>query len=219
MELKISEFTDNFNDYDFQDLNNNQTIEKIPENTMPIKVIKKGVKFDDSIGIQQKPTHQAIPKVNAKIARSQIPYQKPKISYDDILTKMGMLVSDGKLHLVDRNNSNQQINNALKQSNINLFNDYDINTNTNTSQSQDELNIPTNSYIYNKFFKEEIQPQNIQRKPRSIQEYKSMLVRDYIQRQRIKQMKSTKLIMPNSNINISGGNTSNLNKLFNFSKR
>lgn len=213
MELKINELTDNLNDYDFQNYNNKHedSFEKIPENTRPIKVIKKGVKFDESVNFSPKPTHQAIPRVNAKLVRPQMPNQKPKISYDEILSKMGMLVSNGKLHLMDRNNSNPQINQVFNQTNTILDNEND--------SKIDNPNIPPNSYIYNKFFKEEIQPQTINRKPRSIQEYKKMLVEDCLQRQRIKQMKSTKLIMPNSNINISGGNTGNLNKLFNFSKR
>ena len=45
-----------------------------------------------------------------------------------------------------------------------------------------------------------------------------MLLQDHLQRQRIKQIKSTKLIMPTSNISMASNN-GNLNKLFNFSKR
>jgi len=73
--------------------------------------------------------------------------------------------------------------------------------------------------IYNKYFKDDIQPQSNVRRPRTLQEYKMMLVNDYIERHRIKQIKSTKLIMPTSNINIASGNSANLNKLFAFSKR
>ena len=40
-----------------------------------------------------------------------------------------------------------------------------------------------------------------------------------IQKYRIKQMKSNKLIMPTSNINFAQGSSSNLNKLFAFSQR
>jgi hypothetical protein len=46
-----------------------------------------------------------------------------------------------------------------------------------------------------------------------------ILVDDYIEKQRIKQMKSTKLVMPTSNINIAAGHSANLNKLFGFPKR
>ena len=107
MQLNITELDDidNFNEYNNYQFESQLEYEKIPENTVSasIKVIKKGVHFVDDTSFPQKPTHQSIPKVNAKITRPQIPEQKPKISYEDILSKMGMLVSDGKLHLVDRN--------------------------------------------------------------------------------------------------------------------
>ena len=77
-------------------------------------------------------------------------------------------------------------------------------------------NIPQNSYIYNKLFKEELRPQNEFRRPMTAQEYKIKVLKNFIQSQRIREMKSRKLLMPTSNINISSGN---LNKLFNFSKR
>lgn len=169
--------------------------EQIPENmTVPIKVIKKNVHFED------RPMHQTIPKEYSKMIRPQQPPERPKISYEDILSKMGMFVSDGKLHLVDRNSSQPQ-----KQQELN---------------SSDTANIPQNNYIYNKFFKDELQPQQHSlRQPRTLEEYKRMVVEDYIKRQHIKQMKSTKLIMPTSNINISARPSANLNKLFSFPKR
>lgn len=214
MELKISEnmYEDDFDDYANEFIKS--SFEQIPENTVPIKVIKKGVHFDDSVS--QKPTHQSIPRVNAKIVRPQMPPQKPKISYEDILSKMGMLVSDGKLHLVDRNTltpqKQQEILSSQRQS---LTPQYQQ---TQYKEEQINTNVSPNSYIYNKYFKDDIQEQNTVRKPRTLQEYKRMLLEDYIERERIKQMKSTKLIMPTSNINIAGS-SANLNKLFGFSKR
>ena len=186
----------------------NNIYEEIPENTFPTKVIKN-VHFDD----YQKPTHQPIPKVNAKMVRPKMPNQAPKISYEDILSKMGMFVSDGKLHLVDRNTLTPEKQKELM--------DYQR-----KPQYQEPLNqpinqnIPPNSYIYNKLFKDQIQPQTTVRKPKTIQEYKRMLVEDYLIREKNKQIKSTKLVMPTSNINISDGSTRGLpNRLFSFSKR
>ena len=186
----------------------NNMYEEIPENTFPTKVIKN-VHFVDN----QKPTHQAIPKVNAKMVRPKMPNQAPKISYEDILSKMGMFVSDGKLHLVDRNTLTPEKQKELM--------DYQR-----KPQYQEPLNqpinqnIPPNSYIYNKLFKDQIQHQPTVRKPKTIQEYKRMLVEDYLIREKNKQIKSTKLVMPTSNINISYGNSRGLpNKLFSFSKR
>ena len=195
------------------------SFEQIPENTVPIKVIKKGVHFEEPL----RPTHQAIPRVNARIVRPQIQSSNPKISYEDILSKMGMFVSDGKLHLVDRNDKKQKelLNSQYQsQTNKNQFQhvnqQYETNIETNTAYNIPQ-NIPQNSYIYNKFFKDDLQAQNTIRKPKTLEEYKIMLIKDHIQRQKIKQIKSTKLIMPTSNINFSAGHSANLNKLFTFS--
>jgi hypothetical protein len=204
MQLNIRELDDNFDD-NFESYNNElmeSQFEKIPENIIPVKVIKKGVRFEEPI----KPIHKPIPRENAKIVRPQMPPPKPKISYEDILSKMGMFVSDGKLHLVDKNSIQQHHQEQqLNQTQI---------------PNQQSFSGPgQNNYIYDKYFKEELHPQNTIRRPRTIQEYKRMLVADFIQRERIKQMKSTKLLLPTSNINISPGNYSNMNKLFSFSKR
>lgn len=228
MELKINDLDetlyqmeDNFNNYHNQPIQS--SFEQIPENTVPIKVIKKGVHFNENTIQSLKPIHQSIPKVNAKIVRPQIPPEKPKISYEDILSKMGMLVSDGKLHLIDRNNltpqKKQELLNSQRQNYERSRQEYQNTQQMNNIKSIDDSNIPKNSYIYNKFFKDEIQPQNTVRRPRTMEEYKRMLFEEQIQKYRIKQIKSTKLIMPTSNINISSRNSANLNKLFNFSKR
>ena len=186
----------------------NNMYEEIPENTFPTKVIKN-VHFDDN----QKPTHQPIPKVNAKMVRPKMPNQPPKISYEDILSKMGMFVSDGKLHLVDRNTLTPE-----KQKELMNYKQYQEPLNQPINQNAYPTN--QNSYIYNKLFKDQIQHQPTVRKPKTIQEYKKMLVEDYLIREKNKQIKSTKLVMPTSNINISDGSTRGLpNRLFSFSKR
>jgi hypothetical protein len=232
MQLNITELDDidNFNEYNNYQFESQLEYEKIPENTVSasIKVIKKGVHFVDDTSFPQKPTHQSIPKVNAKITRPQMPEQKPKISYEDILSKMGMLVSDGKLHLVDRNTltpQQQQLLNSQSQQyqsqqyQPQQYQSQQYQSQQYQPQSMDNTNIPKNSYIYNKYFKDEVKPQNNVRKARSLHEYKMMLVDDYLEKQRIKQIKSTKLVMPTSNINMAAGNSGNLNKLFGFSKR
>jgi hypothetical protein len=204
MELNITELDNNLDEYENYDNYDNT---QIPENNIPIKVIKK-VNFEEPM----KPMHQSIPKVNSKMVRPQMPPEKPKISYEDILNNMGMFVSDGKLHLVDRNSAPkiQQHKEQIKQQPQQMQ----------PQQMQQMQQIkPQNSYIYNKYFKEETQLQDNIRRPKTIEEYKQMLVNDYIQKQKIKQMKSTKLIMPTSNIQISNGNVGNLNKLFQFPRR
>ena len=124
-----------------------------------------------------------------------------QISYDTILSKMGMFVSNGKLHLQE-----------------------DKNIKVCQPQPQYQPQVSQNNYIYNKYFKEELQPEQNAKIPTTKEEYKMMLLEQLIQKERIRQIKSTKLIMPTSNINISGaGNTVHLaslqNKLFRFPKR
>jgi len=201
MELNITETQ--YNQLDYIQQPYQQRFEEIPENTIPVKVIKK-VTFDETT----KPMIQKIPKINSKMVRHPVIPQKPKLSYEDILSKMGMFVSDGKLHLIEDNNFQTNINNSKSQPNQNNIKpQYDINP-----------NIPQNSYIYNKYFKDQTPVTNNIRRPLSIIEYRNMLIQDALQKQKIKQIKSTKLVMPTSNINFATG-SGNLNKLFNFSKR
>jgi hypothetical protein len=116
-----------------------------------------------------------------------------KISYEDILSKMNMFVSNGKLYL-----------------------DADKNIGNPTNQNHNH-NPNNNSYIYNKYFKNETIEEPTIRKPKTLQEYKLMLLKDYLQRQRIRQIKSTKLLIPTNNISMS--NNANFDRLFHFPKR
>jgi hypothetical protein len=197
MELNIDELEFQNNPFGY---NQEMHFDEIPENIVPVKVIKKGVHFAET----SKPIHQQIPKENARMVRPTMPKPKQQISYEDILSKMGMFVENGKLHLMDNNPQKyQQIQQQINQQN----------------QIQAETNVPQDSYIYNKYFKEDLQTHQNVRRPLTKDDYKRMLLEDILQKQRINQMKSKKLLMPTANINMSGGNPSNLNKLFNFSKR
>ena len=180
MQLNIYELNENENE-------NNELIEssfeQIPENIVPTK----------------KKVTQSILKKNVKdvMPTSEKTSQPQKISYEDILSIMGMFVSDGKLHLVDRKSvsfQEQNKNNVVK-------------------------NIPQNSYIHNKYFKNELQPQNTIAPPKTPQEYKKRILENYIERLRITQIKSKKLLMPTSNISMATGNSANLNKFFNFVRK
>lgn len=207
MELNITE------------LENKDTQFSIPENMFPTlenKIImnenvydpnKKKVQFFNDA----KPMIQTIPKMNAKVVRPPVPIQKQQVSYEDILSKMGMVVENGKLLLINNHQTTQNTN---------------INKNIQTPKNiqkpdvyvPENQNIPNNSYIYNKYFKKETQQYDQPRRPMSAIELRNMLINDILQKQRVKQMKSTKLIMPTSNINFSRS-SGNMNKLFSFSNR
>ena len=220
MQLNISEFdSDDQSVFGFNQESFKSSIADIPENMVKINVVKKGVQFEEPT--RQK--NQVISKETAKIVRPKV---IPQISYEDIMSKMGMFVADGKLHLMDNNPQGyQQIKNYQQQHNqqhIQQQNNQQQNNQQQNNQQQNnqqQPNIPQNSYIYNKLFKEELRPQNEIRRPMTAQEYKRKVLENFIQSQRIREMKSRKLLMPTSNINISSGNSGNLNKLFNFSKR
>ena len=206
MELNISEFSDN----------SMSNFEKIPENNAPIKVIKQQ---QQPIRQQQQPVpiqtvKPSLSGVKAKMVRPQTPAPKPKISYDDILGKMGMFVADGKLHLLD-GKPKQQVEQITKQ----IVKQQPIRQQQPIQQQPLEQVNQRNSYIYNKYFNNEPSEQYDVRRPQSAYEYRDMLIRDILQRHRIKQMKSSKLIMPTSNINFAQGGSGNLNKLFTFSQR
>ena len=201
MELNIKELEyDEENEFSYEQEPTQISFEDIPENNIKIKVNKKGVQFKEPI----KPINQPIPRENAKMVRPKIQNKQPQISYEDIMAKMGMFVANGKLHLMDNNPQGyQQIKNIHQQHQ--------------QKQQPSNTNIPQNSYIYNKYFKEELQPQNEIRRPMTVHEYKRKVLENFMQRQRINQIKSRKLLIPTANINISPVNSAN--KLFYFSKR
>lgn len=223
MELNISEL-DSYNE-------NNNMYDQIPENT-PVKIIKKDkVRFNSNIIVEPNVTAQpTLTNINTKsvlkkMTRPHVPEPKPKVSYDDILSKMGMFVADGQLHLLD--NQPPQLQQQIKQQ-IHQQNQTPRQTpayqqqsyQQNQTQQAYQQQPQQNSYIYNKYFNNEVNDQPDVRVPRNLQEYKNMLIHDILQKHRIKQVKSTKLVMPNSNINFAPAYSSmNMNKLFKFSNR
>jgi hypothetical protein len=218
MELHVSE------------MNNSQNYEQIPENMPPkMNVVKRAsrVHFEDA-PVQalnrdtlNQPYNQTIKPsisgVKARMVRPNVPAPKPKISYDDILNKLGMFVAEGKLHLLD---GQQQVTQSKPVTNGKPVS----NTKSVTKSQRQETpviqdpNPNQNSYIFNKYFQNNnYQPQP--QRPLTPLEYRDMLIQNIIQKHKIKQMKSTKLVMPNSNINFAPGPTANMNKLFGFSER
>jgi hypothetical protein len=214
---------------------NKSNVEQIPENMslgkVPIKVIKQQNLKPQQTQIQQTQIQQtqtikpALSGAKARMVRPQTLTPKPKVSYDDILAKMGMFVADGKLHLLDGKPKEQvqqiQKQQIQKQSYLEkeqFLRDYPKQPTLTSENVYKEPLVQQNSYIYNKYFRNEPNAEQGVRVPQTLQEYRNMLIQDIIQKQRIKQVKSTKLMMPNSNINFAR-NSGNLNKLFSFSQR
>ena len=129
--------------------------------------------------------------------------KKPKVSYDDILSSLNMVVSNGVLQFVKPTHQTQQTK-EKKQVTI-----------SNNSQP--------NNYITNKYFKDyKDESQCVSEEPiipLTKEEYKQMLIQDYINRQqahrRISQIKSKKLLFDTQHINIAPNQMPrDMNKLF-----
>jgi hypothetical protein len=137
-----------------------------------------------------------IPENN--FSQTNKPNKKNKIDYDDILKKMGMREVKGKLFW--------EKNTATSSEN---FIPYEpgqrkkINTQQPKSGKNPAYQSPNpayqspayqNSYIHNKYFKNEFkEPEEIQ-KPRNLIEYRNMLIKRIIDKKRIEQIKSRQMI-------------------------
>ena len=235
MELNISELDDNY-DYDFDNISvdnyenlepiidenyNNESsysdFQQIPENNFP----KKSVRFlEKEIS---KPMIQPFPKSNSKMVRPNVIPPKPQLTYDDILEKMGMYLFNGKLHKKEFNQNQNYNQNNINRESFNTISNNHFQKRMNQSEHfREPIQHQTglqNSYIYNKYFKEQIQAENKVRRPLTLMEYRRMILKDLIQKRRIREIKSKKLMLPSSNINFSTNRPGDMNKLFNFSKR
>ena len=174
-------------------------ISEIPENNSgtipPIKVTKKSSNVK-KVAIN----------TNTEIYEyDNIVPSKGQVSYEDILSKMNMYVRDGRLHLKEGRTSNGHT------------------SDTRTSDApprEDYVGNNQQSYIYNKYFKGEFKEEPTVRKPKTLFEYKQMLLADYLQRERVKQIKSKKIMIPGSTtISYAQRPPQDMNALFNFSKR
>lgn len=227
MELNVTEI---------EDIPENKPISKVQVSKVQVskvqstKVVKKQ---EPQIQPQQQTVKSSLHGVKARMVRPQTPAPKPNVSYDDILAKMGMYLDNGKLRLISNKNTTSTSTatapttttaTAIKKQVH--FQEETVNKSprpipqaTNIKQPPTVPLEQKNSYIYQKYFKNEPVEEQEFRRPQTIQEYRNLLISDIIQKYKIKQIKSNKLIMPTSNINFAQGGSGNLNKLFSFSQR
>lgn len=152
------------------------------------------------------------PSIHSKIIRN--PQQNQTMTYDDIMKKMGMCVVDGKLHFMGEYSQSQKPK-TMSQPQPHP-----------QSQSQPKTQrvpievAPQNSYIYNKYFKDELKETPEIRMPKNAVEYRNMLIQDIIQREKIRRVKSKQLFVTNIDNSLSQQprmTEQQLNKLFYFS--
>jgi hypothetical protein len=133
-------------------------------------------------------------------------HRKKGISYDDILSSMNTVVIDGKLEFIrndneyGKNNENFISNNQEQPKKVNFNQTH----NSYVRKPPIDSNMK-NSYIYNKYFKDyrETNEEEHQQIPLTREQMKRKLLIDAInfhnERNRISQIKSTKLIFNSDN--------------------
>ena len=131
--------------------------------------------------------------------------KKKKVSFDDILTNMNLVVNqNGTLQHMSSNPESISIYQNQEQT----YQYQNQNQNQNPIQVQKQEPIDPNvkhSYIYNKYFKDYHDANNNVpeiRIPKTMEEYKRMLIEDRIkfieQRKRLSEIKSKKLLFTNT---------------------
>jgi hypothetical protein len=151
------------------------------------------------------------------IANESTNQKKPKVSYDDILSSLNMVVNNGVLQFA------KPIQQPEKQQA----------TQTQPQKKSVTIREPVkhqaqNNYITNKYFKDyKDESQGVSEDPvvpLTKEEYRQMLIQDYINRQqaqrRISQIKSRRLLFDTQHINIAPTQMPrDMNKLFKPFKR
>jgi hypothetical protein len=144
--------------------------------------------------------------------------KKPKVSYDDILSSLNMVVNNGVLQFAKPVKQLKQEEPQQKQQ-VKPQQKKQVTINAPNFQKQPQLQ--QNNYITNKYFKDykEQSQEEINEEPLTKEEYRQMLIQDYINRQqaqaRISQVKSRRLLFDTRNINIAPNKMPrDMNKLF-----
>ena len=192
---------------------------------------------NNNIIVSKKPQQYNPFKRQTQVLQQKNHSKKNKISYDDILSSMNTVVIDGKLEFIrnDRNDKLQNIVENQPQQKKVTFSGLQTQSQIHTQkQNNYQSQINKSSYIYNKFFKDYKEPseqyQNEEpRRPLTKKEFIKQLIINKAnainERNRIAEIKSTKLLFNNNNNrniiinsrNIPNANGANgLNHLFNF---
>jgi hypothetical protein len=139
--------------------------------------------------------------------------KRKKVSFDDILSNMNLVVNQNGVLQYMEPIQNNYINNN-EEYNYN-YNHNQLNQPQQVSQNQPLDPNVKHSYIFNKYFKDYKDANTLSvpvpRVPQSLEEYRQMVIEDKIkaiqQRNRIAQIKSTKMLYTNNITNIGIINT------------
>ena len=129
------------------------------------------------------------PQNNFSSNKNAIPDKKNQINYDNILKNMGMKEIKGKLFW-DNKNKNQVDDNFIE---------YDpqqrkkqIPTQQQTTNIQCQTPTYDNSYIHNKYFKNENNNIPKIQRPKNLIEYRNMLIKRIIEKKELKKLNLVK---------------------------
>ena len=181
---------------------------------------------DNNIIVSKTPQYNPLKR---QTQNSSYNSKKKQVSYDDILSSMNTVVIDGKLEFIRNDKLQNIVENQPQQKKvtINGLQSQSKSPSQNNYQSQ----INKSSYIYNKFFKNYKEPsEQLQNEEHHRPLTKKELIKQLIinkanainERNRIAEIKSTKLLFNNNNnrnIIINSRNILNsngMNHLFNF---
>jgi len=213
MELNFAEL-DNIankqNEFNSNNNNNNNTYydASLPKSNTPQYPIYNDDDYNNIIVVKKPQYNQLQPlnksqgpiiNTNNKLARPK----KKQLSYDDILSTMNMIVIDGKLEFVKKDILQNIVTDQQSQKPHQKKVTFNHLTTPNTYHSQ----IDKGSYIYNKYFKDykDQTPNQIEVPTRPLT--KNELIKQLIinkvnlinERNRIAEIKSTKLLFNNNN--------------------
>ena len=149
-----------------------------------------------------------IPENN--FSQTNKPNKKNKIDYDDILKKMGMREVKGKLFWEKNTATSSENFIPYEPGQRKKINTQQLKSGKNPVYQPQAYQSPNpayqspnpayqsqayqNSYIHNKYFKNEFkEPEEVQ-KPRNLIEYRNMLIKRMIDKKRIEQIKSRQMI-------------------------
>jgi hypothetical protein len=184
------------------------TFDAAPTNNTQLPPSQQNVKYNNpNVGRFQTINRQMpVPtRINAPIDTTTIaqtppvqPIKKKQVSYDDILSSMSMRIGpDGKLQMHSQKLVEDKIQKQQQQ-----------------QQQQRQQYLPRQQQQVQ--VQEQIEP----RQPLTKKQYQQLVVLDLIRRQqeyqRLRQIKSTKLMFPNPNVQIvtAANNSAHLNRLF-----
>lgn len=128
---------------------------------------------------------------NLNTNKNAIPNKKNQIDYDDILKNMGMREIKGKLFWDNKNKKHLD-------ENFVTYDPREKKPRNPTQQQTRNIQHPTqtydNSYIHNKYFKNENNNISKIQRPKNLIEYRNMLIKRIIEKKRVEQIKSRQMI-------------------------